>query len=80
MWIEATKADNNDHEVKVNVFIPFDDWKLRHNHFAIGEGIAKGLQEVVLTTEISAFLFDHDVEEVAFVLLKKLLLFSLQGS
>jgi hypothetical protein len=33
----------------------------------IGEGIAKGLQEVILTAEISEFLFDHDVEDVAFV-------------
>jgi hypothetical protein len=65
--IAATKADSDDHEVKVNLFIPFDNWKLHRNHFAIGEGIAKGLQEVVLTTEISEFLFDRDVEDVAFV-------------
>ncbi len=65
--IEATKADEDDYEVKVNIFIPFDNWKLHQNHFAIGEGIAKGLQEVILTTEISEFLFDRDVEDVAFV-------------
>ena len=65
--IEATKADEDDYEVKVNIFIPFDNWKLHQNHFAIGEGIAKGLQEVILTTEISKFLFDRDVEDVAFV-------------
>jgi hypothetical protein len=35
------------------------------NHFAIGEGIGNGLQEVILTTNISEFLFDHDVEDVA---------------
>jgi hypothetical protein len=62
--IAATKAD---HEVKVNIFVPFDNWKLHRNHFAIGEGIAKGLKEVILTTEISEFLFDRGVEDVAFV-------------
>jgi hypothetical protein len=65
--IAVTKADNDDHEVKVNIFIPFNEWKLRHKHFSIGEGLAKGVQEVVLTTEISEFLFDRDVEDVAFV-------------
>jgi hypothetical protein len=65
--IEATKAANDDHEVKVNISIPFDEWKLHHKHFAIGEGIAEGRQEVILTTEISEFLFDHDVDDVAFV-------------
>jgi hypothetical protein len=62
MW--APQADNNDHKVKLNVFIPFDKWKHHQNHLAIGEGIATGLQEVVLTTEISEFLFDSDIEEV----------------
>jgi hypothetical protein len=65
--IEAEKASGNDHEVKVNIFIPFDEWKLRHKKIAIGEGIAKGLQEIVFTTEISEFLFDRDVEDVAFI-------------
>jgi hypothetical protein len=65
--IEATKAANNDHEVKVNIFIPFNEWKLHHRHFAIAEGIAKGLQELIITTEISGFLFDRDVEDVALV-------------
>jgi hypothetical protein len=63
--ISVTKAAYDDHEVKVNR--RFDNWKLRQNHFVIGEGIAKGLHEVVLTTEISEFLFDRDVEDVAFV-------------
>jgi hypothetical protein len=65
--IEATKVANNDHKVKVNLFIPFEEWDLRDNHFAIGLGIAIGLQEVILTTKISEFLFDRDVAEVAFV-------------
>jgi hypothetical protein len=65
--ISATKAANDDHEVKVNLFIPFNEWKLHHKHFAIADGIAKGLQELIITTEISEFLFDRDVEDVAFV-------------
>jgi hypothetical protein len=65
--IEATKANNGSHEVIVNIFIPFDEWKLHRNYYAIGEGIAKGLQEIVITEEISEFLFDRDIEDVAFV-------------
>jgi hypothetical protein len=46
---------------------PLMNGSIIKNPFASGEGIAKGLQEVVLTTEISEFLFDRDVEEIAFV-------------
>jgi hypothetical protein len=59
--LQAAKANHEDHEVKVNLLVPFEEWKLRHQHFPIGEGIAVGLQEVVLTTEIAKFLFDRDV-------------------
>jgi hypothetical protein len=61
--IEATKVDKeDDHDVKVKfITIPFTEWKHCHKHFEIGEGIAKGLQEVILTTEIYEFLFDRGV-------------------
>jgi hypothetical protein len=36
-------------------------------HLPIGEGIAQGLQDVILTTEIYGFLFDRNVEDVTFV-------------
>jgi hypothetical protein len=66
--IEATEADKeDDHEVKVNLFIPFTEWKLQNMYLPIGEGITQGLQDVILTTEISEFLFDRDVEDAAFV-------------
>jgi hypothetical protein len=65
--LDAAKANNDDHEVIVNLLVPFEEWNLRHQHFPIGEGIAVGLQEVVLTTEIVELLFDQDVQEVAFV-------------
>jgi hypothetical protein len=65
--LEARKAADDDHEVKVNLFLPFDQWELRNSYFPIGEGIGQGLHEVILTTEISEFLFDRDVEEVAFL-------------
>ena len=69
--LEARKAANDDHEVQVNLFLPFDQWELRNRYFPIGEGIGQGLHEVILTTEISEFLFDHDVKEVAFVFTPK---------
>jgi hypothetical protein len=65
--IEATKADNDNHKVKVNLFIPFDKWKLQNMYIPIGEGIAQDLHEVILMTKISEFLFDRDAQEVAFV-------------
>jgi hypothetical protein len=69
--LEARKAANGDHEVQVNLFLPFDQWELQNRYFPIGEGIGQGLHEVILTTEISKFLFDRDIEEVAFVFTPK---------
>jgi hypothetical protein len=43
-----------------------------NRYFPIREGIGPGLHEVILTTEISKFLYDHDIaEEVAFVFTTK---------
>jgi hypothetical protein len=66
--LKATKADDDiDHKVQVNLFIPFDQWGLRDSYLPIGGGIGQGLHEVILTTDISEFLFDRDVVAVAFV-------------
>jgi hypothetical protein len=65
--LEARKAAADDHIVQVNLFLPFAQWDLRNRYLPIGEGIGQGLHEIILTTEISEFLFDRDVEEVAFV-------------
>jgi hypothetical protein len=48
-------------------FLPFDQWELENGYFPIREEIGQGLHEIILTTEISKFLFDLKVEEVAFV-------------
>jgi hypothetical protein len=51
----------------MNLFLPFDQWELQISYFPIGKGLGLGLHEVILTTEISEFLLDCDIEEVAFV-------------
>jgi hypothetical protein len=66
--IKACKAaDEDNFEVPVNVFCPFDAWPPRKPLFPIKEGLGKNLQEVVLTSETANFYFDHDVFDVAFM-------------
>jgi hypothetical protein len=51
--IEATKAvekdHEDDHEVKVNLFIPLDEWPKNTTLYPIKDGLGKNLHEVVLT-------------------------------
>jgi hypothetical protein len=65
--LKARKAAADDHKVQMHLFLPFDQWELQNRYYPIGKGISQGLHEVILTTEISEFLFDRDVKEVAFV-------------
>jgi hypothetical protein len=51
----------------VTLFLPFDQWELRNSYLPVGKGLGLGLHEVIPTTKISKFLFDRDVEDVAFV-------------
>jgi hypothetical protein len=53
--------------VKVNLFIPFDEWPKNTTLYPIKDGFGKNLHEVVLTSNIVLFYFDRDVYDIAFL-------------
>jgi hypothetical protein len=65
--INAQTVADHDHEVTVNVYIPFEDWPPNATLYPIKEGLGKNLHEVVLSSKTSIFLFDRDVYDIAFV-------------
>jgi hypothetical protein len=65
--ISSVKNNNEDTEVTVNIFIAFDKWLNKTEYYPINNGFGKYLNEVVLTFETATFLFDKQVDDIAFV-------------
>ncbi len=69
--IEATKAvekdHEDDHEVKVNLFISFGERPKHTTLYPIKDGLGKNLHEVVLSSNTVLFYFDRDVYDIAFL-------------
>ena len=63
--MEDDHAD--DHVVKVNIFISFEEWPSHTALYPTKDGLGKNLQEVVLTSKTAEFHFDRDVYDIAFV-------------
>jgi hypothetical protein len=63
--LEGTKALKG-YDVKANLFIPFDEWKIKTRH-PVADGLGKNLKEIVATQDVVTYNFDSEVHDIAFV-------------
>jgi hypothetical protein len=64
--LEASKALLNGYDVKVNLFLPFDEWEIT-TRYPVANGLGKNLKEIVATHDVLTYNFDSQVHDIAFV-------------